>query len=189
MTMMPKLNRKTVFVILEGQPKRPVLPILYDLEPQPHWQYLFADTEWSPYQSESPLLVNTDAGSPFLRRVVDDMQSPEGWRGLILESADGFDAVLSWAQQRLTVAFAPPRTGLLRYYDPLIWHELCSACEITGRTIHYGHYWLEEGDSGRWCLSEYPEPVADPSGAHLSSVQLESLTALANRRASSQPRS
>lgn len=184
-----KLNSKTVFAIIEGHPKRPVLPVMYDLEPQPQWQHLFADTEWSPYLSESPFLVVTEAGSAFLHHVMSEMRDPNGWRGLILECPEDFDAVMSWAQQRLTVAIEPPRTGLLRYYDPLIWHELCLACETTGRTIQQGHYWLEDGESGRWCSSEYPEPVADSSGPSLSSAQFQALSALASRRNNGQPHS
>ncbi|WP_203142196.1 DUF4123 domain-containing protein [Marinobacter mangrovi] len=187
--MKPKLNSKTVFVIIEGHPKRPVLPGLYDLEPQPHWQYLFADTEWASYQSESPLVIKIDAGSPFLRSVIDDMQSPEGWRGLILESQDDFDTVLSWARQRLTVVFDPPRTGLLRYYDPLIWHALCTTGERIGETIQHGHYWVEDVESGAWHSLEYPEPVADPTRPSLSSSQLQAITVLASRRNNGQPRS
>lgn len=184
--MKPRLNSKIVFVIIEGHPKRPVLPVLYDLEPQPHWQYLFADTEWGPYQSESPLLIKTDAGSPFLRSVIDDMQSPEGWRGLILESQDNFDTVLSWARQRLTVAFDPPRTGLLRYYDPLIWHALCKAGDRVGETIQHGHYWLDDGDVGNWHTSAKPEPVAEPATSGLSPEQHQALAYLASRKNSGQ---
>ncbi|WP_148864584.1 DUF4123 domain-containing protein [Marinobacter fonticola] len=184
--MMPKLNSKTVFVIIEGHPKRPILPVLYDLESQPHWRYLFADTEWGPYQSESPLLIQTDAGSPFLQRVMDDMQSPNGWLGLILESTEDFDTVLSWAQQRLTVALAPPRTGLLRYYDPLIWHALCTAGGRIGETIQHGHYWLDDGDAGCWHTSAKPEPVAEPATSGLSPEQYQALASLASRTNSGQ---
>lgn len=184
--MKPKLNSKTVFVIIEGHPKRPVLPVLYELEPRSQWQYLFEGTEWSPYQSESPFLVATGAGSTFLSHVMSEMQDSDGWRGLILESPEDFDEVLFWARQRLTVVFDPPRSGLLRYYDPLIWHELCSLNETASRMIEHGHYWVDEGDSGQWRSVDYPEPVSDPAGPSLSPAQLQALSALASRRNSGQ---
>lgn len=184
--MKPKLSNKTVFTIIEGHPKRPVLPALYDLELEPRWQYLFADTVWAPYQSESPLVVKTEVDTPFFRRVIEDMQSPDRWRGLILESQDNFDAVLSWARQRLSVAFDPPRTGLLRYYDPLIWHALCTTGERMGESIQHGHYWLDDGDAGIWHTIAGPEPVADPARSGLSPEQYQALASLASRKTSSQ---
>lgn len=189
MKTLPLLASDTVFVVLESDPKKALLPLLYELEPQPNWHYLFTDTEWEPYQSESPIVVATTSGSEFLRHVMEHMPGQNNMRGLILESGGTLDSVVSWARQRLTVTFDNSRRGLLRFYDPLIWHELCSMNEPNSKVIARVHYWLEDNGSGQWYSMEEPEPMSGSGEPTLSPVQVQALSALASRRNNSQSQS
>ncbi|MFN2360120.1 MAG: DUF4123 domain-containing protein [Marinobacter sp.] len=83
----------------------------------------------------------------------------ESLNGLILESPKGLDTVASWLRARLTVRFDDQREGLLRFYDPGVWHQLAPKTTTVAEVIERAIYWHGKPGEQRWLMTENPEPI------------------------------
>lgn len=167
---------RNIYPLLDDKRETPVRKALYGLEGNPQWQPLFEETEWSVYSAESPLFIRTDNPSKFLDWTLDSLSSDQV-NGLILESDADFETVLGWARQRLTVGLGGVRRGLLRFYDPRVWHQLAPRDIGKACCIQRVHYWQVSGVDGRWAVSHNPEPVDLGRATSLEPEQVRAPTA------------
>ncbi|EAZ98326.1 DUF4123 domain-containing protein [Marinobacter sp. ELB17] len=148
------------YLVLESrQKKERVLQALYNISDSPRWVYLFAGSEWEAYLDESPILLETAQNSAACRWGLNGLEE-ESLSGLLLESTQGLDAVVSWLRARLTVCFDGNRKGLLRLYDPKIWHCLAAKSKPEADIIERALYWHGKPGQQRWVMNENPEPIA-----------------------------
>lgn len=147
------------YLVLESRQKKTVLQALYNISDNPRWVYLFADSEWQAYLDESPILLETAQNSAEYRWGLTGLKE-ESLSGLLLESTQGRDAVVSWLRARLTVCFDGNRKGLLRLYDPKIWHCLAVKSKPEADIIERVLYWHGKPGQQRWVMDENPEPIA-----------------------------
>ena len=145
MTNSPQLVSKTRYLVLESRHRKPLLQELYEISESPRWVYLFAGSEWQAYVDESPILLETAQNSAEYRWALTGLEE-ERLSGLLLESTQGLDVVVSWLRARLTVCFDGNRKGLLRLYDPKIWHRLRSE----------GEYQVPYLNNLHWCQRRSP---------------------------------
>lgn len=146
------------YLVLESRERKPLVQALYENSESPAWEYLFAETEWQPYMSESPLVIEMLANSTAYSWAMEMLESGR-FSGLILESQHGLRGVTAWLRERLTVRFDGRRMGLLRLYDPLIWHRLTPVTRKDNSAIECVWYWHGTPNEQRWLVSKYPEPV------------------------------
>jgi hypothetical protein len=149
----------TRYLVLESRQKKTLLQALYDISDNPQWAYLFADSEWQDYLDESPILLETVQNSAEYRWALMGLED-ESLSGLLLESTQGLDAVVSWFRARLTVCFDGDRKGLLRLYDPKIWRSLAVKSMPDAEIIDRAIYWYGKPGQQRWVVDENPEPIA-----------------------------
>jgi hypothetical protein len=149
----------TRYLVLESRQKKTLLQALYDISDNPQWAYLFADSEWQDYLDESPILLETVQNSAEYRWALMGLED-ESLSGLLLESTQGLDAVVSWFRSRLTVCFDGDRKGLLRLYDPKIWRSLAVKSMPDAEIIDRSIYWYGKPGQQRWVADENPEPIA-----------------------------
>lgn len=154
-----KQINKTRYLVLEPRHKTPLLQELYEISERPGWLYLFADTDWRAYLKESPILLEAGHDSAEYRWALQGLKQ-ERLSGLILESSKGLDTVARWLRKRLSVRFEGQREGLLRFYDPQIWHQLQPQHKPEADVIERAIYWYGEPGQQRWLTSENPEPIA-----------------------------
>ena len=147
------------YLVLESRQKKTVLQALYNISDNPRWVYLFADSEWQAYLGESPILLETEQNSAEYRWALTGLEE-ERLSGLLLESTQGLDAVVSWLRARLTVCFDGNRKGLLRLYDPKIWHRLAVKSKPEAEIIERALYWHGKPGQQCWVMDENPEPIA-----------------------------
>jgi uncharacterized protein DUF4123 len=147
------------YLVLESQSGTPLLQELYGITGSPQWLYLFADTEWHTYLKEGPILLESRQDSEEYRWALQRIRQ-ERLSGLILESSGGLDAVSNWLRERLNVRFEGRRTGLLRFYDPKIWHRLKPRSNPREELIERAIYWHGVLGQERWLAGENPEPIA-----------------------------
>ena len=147
------------YLVLESRQKKTLLQALYNMSDNPRWVYLFADSEWQSYLDESPVLLETAQNSEEYRWALMGLEE-ERLSGLLLESTQGLDAVASWLRARLTVCFDGNRKGLLRLYDPKIWHRLAVKSKPEADIIERALYWHGKPGQQRWVMDENPEPIA-----------------------------
>ncbi len=164
------------YLLLERSSVVYLLQALYQREDVPQWLPLFADTSWAPYMEESPLLIQADGGSPFFLWAIDGMAGSGSIRGLILESPNRLDDVAEWTRRRLTVCFDDGRTGLLRFYDPLVWVALDPEDMGDRCVVSRVHYWPGQGEGNRWQLSNNPEFVIAGDPVRLDKARAEAIT-------------
>jgi len=154
-----QLPNKSRYLVLESRQKASLLQELYEIADSPRWAYLFADTEWQAYLKESPILLEAVQGSAEYRWALQELRE-ERLSGLILESSKGLEAVARWLRARLTVRIVGQRQGLLRFYDPWIWHRLVPQAKPVAEVIERAIYWHGTAGQQRWLMTENPEPIA-----------------------------
>jgi hypothetical protein len=159
MTNSPQLVSNARYLVLESRHGKPLLQDLYEISESPRWVYLFADSEWQAYLDESPILLETAQNSAEYRWALTGLEE-ERLSGLLLESTHGPDGVVSWLRARLTVCFDGNRKGLLRLYDPKIWHRLAVKSKPEADIIERVLYWHGKPGQQRWAMDENPEPIA-----------------------------
>jgi len=162
------------YLILESRSSAAILQKAYEIEPNPEWAYLFAQTEWEPYQEQSPIMLRVRTDSHLYRWARQGLQGDE-LSGLILDSSEELRIVSDWARQRLSVQFDGGRRGLLRFYDPLIWHRLAPSAKGRDNVIESVTYWYGETGDERWVTSDNPDPVTMGSAPTLEPVQWQAL--------------
>jgi Domain of unknown function (DUF4123) len=164
-----------LYLILESAGRKSLLQTLYEQCEAPVWQLLFSETLWAPYEDESPLFIQVTRNSGLHRWALKELGRTGELRGLIIESDASLEAVLQWARARLTVTLGDTRNGLLRFYDPLVWHRL--APHDTGRegTVKRVVYWHGGPEDGSWLTSQNPEPVTMVGAPTLEAEQLQNL--------------
>lgn len=150
---------KTRYLVLESRNQKTMLRELYGAAESPRWVYLFADTEWQAYLKESPILLEAAQDSTEYRWALKGLKE-DSLSGLMLGSSRGLDAVASWLRERLTVRFDGQRQGLLRFYDPWIWHQLAPQTNPEAEVIEQAIYWYGAPGQQRWLTIENPEPIA-----------------------------
>lgn len=164
------------YLVLESRERKPLVQELYEHSESPVWVHLFAETEWQPYLSESPIVIETLASSAAYSWAMERLEGG-GLSGLILESQRGLQAVTDWLRRRLTVRFDRHRTGLLRFYDPLIWHRLTPEVRKEENVIERVWYWHGPLEEQELLVSEYPEPVTMQPAPSLEEEQWLALSA------------
>ncbi|AZR41413.1 hypothetical protein MTMN5_01963 [Marinobacter salarius] len=171
----PEQGDDMLYLILEGVGNDSLLKALYEQCEAPIWELLFSETQWAPYKDESPLVIQTARGSAFYQWALKGLGKTGELRGVIIESDASLEAVLQWARARLTVTLGDTRNGLLRFYDPLVWHRL--APHDTGRegTVKRVVYWHGGPEDGSWLTSQNPEPVTMVGAPTLEAEQLQNL--------------
>lgn len=147
------------YLVLESRQKQTVLQTLYNISDNPRWVYVFADSEWQAYLEESPIILEAAPNSAEHRWALKSLEE-EALSGLLLDSAQCLDAVAGWLRARLTVCFDGNRKGLLRLYDPKIWHRLAVRSKPEAGIIERVTYWHSNPGPRRWVTNENPEPVA-----------------------------
>lgn len=154
----PQSVSKARYLVLESRNQETLLRELYSTAERSRWVYLFTDTQWQVYFKESPILIETEQDSDEYRWALDGLQQNR-LSGLILESSKGLETVASWLRARLTVRFNGQRQGLLRFYDPWIWHKLAPQTNPTAEVIGQAIYWYGAPGQQRWLIIENPEPI------------------------------
>lgn len=168
-------DSKVRYLILESLSGVPLLKMLYEHDETPVWLNLFRETSWAPYQDESPVVVQATQDSDLYKLVLKELKLNKKLSGIIIESDEAMDAVVKWARERLNVTFDGARKGLLRFYDPLIWHRLKPGNIGDQGLITQVIYWHGSPGEGRWLASNYPEPVTMAETPVLEPEQLERL--------------
>eukprot|EP01093_Parvamoeba_rugata_P020005 TRINITY_DN9438_c0_g1_i1.p1 TRINITY_DN9438_c0_g1~~TRINITY_DN9438_c0_g1_i1.p1 ORF type:complete len:180 (-),score=8.21 TRINITY_DN9438_c0_g1_i1:28-567(-) len=176
MVSSPQQTNKTRYLILEPRHKKLVLQELYEIAENPRWVYLFSDTEWQGYLKESPVLLEAAQDSAEYRWGLQSLKE-ESLSGLILESPKGLDVVASWLRARLTVRIEGQRKGLLRFYDPWIWHRLAPQTIPVAEVIERAIYWHGTPGQQRWMITENPEPIVMSPSPTLGEQQWLALNA------------
>lgn len=167
----------TRYLVLEPQHKTSLLQELYEIAESPRWLYLFADTCWQAYLKDGPILLATGQESAEYRWALQGLKH-ERLTGLVLESSKELDAVASWLRERLNVRFESQREGLLRFYDPRIWHHLKPQNKPDADVIERAIYWYGEPGQQRWLTTENPEPVVMSPTPTLDDQQWLALNAI-----------
>ena len=170
-------TNKIRYLVLEPRHKKPLVKELYQVSANPRWVYLFADTQWQVYLKESPVLLRAHQGSPEYHWALQALKE-ENLIGLILESSKGLDAVVSWLRARLTVRIDGQREGLLRFYDPWIWHHLAPQTMPVAEVVERAVYWYGAPGQQRWLITENPEPVVMSPSPTLDEKQRQALNAI-----------
>ncbi|MDX1558297.1 MAG: DUF4123 domain-containing protein [Marinobacter sp.] len=158
MASTPEQYNKTRYLVLEPQHNTSLLQELYEIAESPLWLYLFANTDWQAYLKDGPILLEAGQESAEYRWALQGLKQ-ERLIGLVLESSKGLDAVTSWLRKRLNVRFKGQREGLLRFYDPRIWHQLQPQNKPSSDVIERAIYWYGEPGQQRWLTIENPEPI------------------------------
>ncbi len=159
---MARLSRQgddTLYLILESAGSKSLLQMLYEQCEAPLWQLLFSETQWAPYEDESPLVIQTTPDSDLYWWALKGLGKTGQLSGLIVESDENLEAVLRWARERLTVTLSGARKGLLRFYDPLVWHSLKPRDTGQQGIVNCVVYFHGSSEDGSWLTSQNPEPV------------------------------
>lgn len=167
---------KVRYLVLESLTGGSILKKLYEHDESPVWQYLFSETPWAPYLEESPIIVQACQDSDLYKWVLMELKLNTELSGIIIESDKTLDSVMSWARERLTVAFNGVRKGLLRFYDPVVWHQLRPRNIGENGPVRQVIYWHGNPYEGRWLISRNPEPVTMAGTPALEQEQLERIT-------------
>ncbi|HEA52754.1 hypothetical protein LCGC14_2127250 [marine sediment metagenome] len=167
-------NQQT-YLLLEKSNVVDVRQTLYQHENAPQWVPLFAGTQWAVYMGESPTLIQAHPKSSIFKWAIGAMANSDSLRGLIVESPGELDVVADWSRQRLTVNFDESRTGLLRFYDPLVWEALAPQCLDNPAAVTRVHYWQEHAGNGGWAFSDNPEFVIPGNPAKLDKARANAI--------------
>lgn len=177
-----KKDHAPLFLVLEetGTIRRE----LYEREGNPQWVPLFDETQWAAYIHRSPLLIKVEPQSPVLEWFLKHRDDDERLRGLILESEASLAQVAEWGRIPLTMTFNNNRQGLLRYYDPLIWHAIAPGAFPGHSPVTQAHYWYHPPwySEGQWLSSPHPMPLPPGTNA-LSEEQSAALAQLEQQQA------
>ncbi|WP_309045224.1 DUF4123 domain-containing protein [Marinobacter sediminicola] len=170
-----KLTNNTIrYLVLESGQRTPIIRMLYDHAENPEWVYLFADTEWQLYLAESPVILKAAQQSPEYQWALAGLKNGQ-LNGLILESEGSFESITKWLRTRLKVRFDGQRQGLLRIYDPQIWHQLAPISKPGADLVERVIYWFGEPGSERWHTTEWPDPLTMFPVPTLSEAQWQAL--------------
>ncbi len=167
MARMPRQGDDTLYLILESvgasagksAGSKSLLQMLYQQSEAPVWERLFSDTQWAPYEDESPLVIQATPDSDLYWWALKGLGKTGQLSGLIVESDENLEAVLRWARERLTVTLEAERKGLLRFYDPLVWHSLKPRNTGQQGIINSVVYFHGNPEEGSWRTSQNPEPL------------------------------
>lgn len=171
----PKQGDDILYLILEGAGSKSLLQSLYEQCETPVWRLLFSETQWAPYEDESPLVIQTTRSSDLYRWALKELGKAGALNGLVIESDESLETVLCWARERLTVMLGGTRKGLLRFYDPLIWHKL-QPRDIGEQGIVNSVFYLHGNpEDNKWLTSQNPEPVTMAEVPTLEPEQLHNL--------------
>lgn len=171
-----KLTSNTIrYLVLESGQRAPIIKMLYEHAENPEWVYLFAETEWQLYLAESPVILEAAQQSPEYQWALTGMKNGQ-LNGLILESEASFESITKWLRTRLKVRFDGQRQGLLRFYDPQIWHQLAPASKPGADVVQRVIYWFGEPEGKRWHTTEWPDPITMFPMPTLSDAQWKSLS-------------
>ncbi|WP_336367084.1 DUF4123 domain-containing protein [Marinobacter sp. C2H3] len=151
-------SESAVYVVIEPAAEVDLRAELYQWSGDPEWAYLFADTLWQACQQQGPLVVRTRLGCPWFSRAWRAMEQGQ-CLGLVLQSVEDLQTVCQWLRRRLMVRLGGQRKGLLRYYDPLVWHRLAPAVQRRPAIIEQAWYWCDGPAGFRWQRSVRPEPI------------------------------
>src|SRR5690554_2241934 len=77
---------------------------------------------------------------------------------MILESSEGLESVTKWLRTRLKVLFDGTRHGLLRFYDPNVWHQLSPVDQDQADVVERVIYWHGDSGEARCLTTEKPSP-------------------------------
>lgn len=150
-------SEKVRYLVLEARQNPPVVRSLYELADNPKWIHLFAETDWQQYLAESPVVLEATQSSAEYQWALKGLKEGR-LTGLILESSEGLDSVTKWLRARLKVRFNGQRQGLLRFYDPDIWHRLSPTMREESDVVERVIYWHGDSDEARWQTTENPNP-------------------------------
>lgn len=164
-----------LYLLIEGAGNKSLLEALYEQSETPIWSLLFSETQWAPYKDESPLVIQTVRDSVFYQWALKGLGKTGELRGLIIESDASLEEVLEWARARLTVRLDGASSGLLRFYDPLVWHKLAPRDTGQQGTVKRVVYWHGGFEDGSWLTSQNPEPVTMSGSPTLEPEQLQNL--------------
>jgi len=167
---------KVRYLVLESPAGKPLLRKLYEHHEAPVWQHLFNETLWAAYVDESPVVVQAAQESEMYKWALNELKLNNELSGIVIESDETMDAVVAWVRERLIVAFDGGRKGLLRFYDPLIWHRLKPRNIGEHGPIKQVIYWHGRSHEGRWLVSRNPEPVTMAGTPVLEPEQLKRLS-------------
>lgn len=157
---LPKpLTDKVRYLVLEARQKPPVVRSLYEQSDNPKWVHLFAETDWQQYLDESPVVLEANQHSPEYQWALKCLKEG-GLKGLILESSEGLESVTKWLRARLKVRFDGQRQGLVRFYDPEVWHRLSPAVQEKADVVERVIYWYGDSGEARWLTTERPSPFS-----------------------------
>lgn len=164
-----------------------LLPELYRLGEEPDPVRLFDGTELAACEDESPLLINSQANPSLLAAVQNE---PLSWPGLLLETMETTENLLSHLRHILFIRFDQERRGVLRYSLPRTASYLFPGCDDQTlslwlgpiqRLSWYGGTWYDRADS-RWAWHQLENQQATMwrAGAtahelHLSATQEQAL--------------
>lgn len=162
------------YLVLESGQRTPTIKMLYEHAENPEWVYLFADTEWQLYLAESPVILKATQQSSEYQWALAGLKSGQ-LNGLILESEGSFESIIKWLRARLKVRFDGQRQGLLRFYDPQIWHQLAPTSKPGADVVERVIYWFGETAHERWHTTEWPDPLTMLPTPTLSETQWQAL--------------
>ena len=148
---------KVCYLVLEARQNPPVVRSLYEQADNPTWVHLFAETDWQQYLAESPVVLEANQSSPEYQWALKGLKEGR-LTGLILESSEGLESVTKWLRVRLKVHFDGQRQGLLRFYDPDVWHRLSPVVQQQADVVERVIYWHGESGEARWLTTEKPSP-------------------------------
>jgi len=163
------------YLVLEARQNPPVVRSLYEQAENPNWVYLFAETDWQQYLAEGPVVVQAAQDSELYKWALKELKLNNGLSGIVIESDEAMNSVVDWARERLTVGFDGSRRGLLRFYDPLVWHRLNPRNIGEQGLVRQVIYWHGSPQEGRWLVSRNPEPVTMAGTPVLEPEQLRRL--------------
>ncbi|MFL1468212.1 DUF4123 domain-containing protein [Marinobacter sp. HN1S83] len=171
-----KQGDDTLYLILESAGSKSLLQSLYEQCEAPVWQLLFSETQWAPYEDESPLVIQTTRDSDLYRWALKGLGKTGELSGLIVESDENLETLLHWARERLTVTLDGVRKGLLRFYDPLVWHSLKPGDIGQQGIVSCVVYLHGSPEEGEWLTNQNPEPVTMAEVPMLEPEQLRNLS-------------
>ena len=163
------------YLVLESGQRTPITRILYEHGENPEWVYLFADTDWQLYLDESPVILKAAQKSSEYQWALKGLKSGE-LTGLILESQEEIEAVAAWLRARLKVRFDGHRQGLIRFYDPKIWHCLSPASHQDINVVERVIYWYGDTGEEQWLITERPSPFNMSPVPTLNETQWQALS-------------
>jgi len=166
------------YLVLETSQKPPVVRSLYEQTDNPTWVYLFAETDWQLYLTESPIVLAASQKSVEYQWALKGLKEGQ-LTGVILESSEGLEPVTKWLRARLKVRFDGHRQGLLRFYDPRIWHCLAPVTQKEADVIERVIYWHGGSGEACWQISERPSPFTMFPVPTLSDAQWQALNTVA----------